>query len=137
MSYDLRQDYMDIRAFHCSQVAKSILWRVIGCRYMGIYLCVFALAFLRWYGLSIKLPPILFFVCPLDASWGCWTGKCCCSCCLLCMLELWLLHYSKDHFIIRKNNICYFVIVVTFFFKRLYHPNACSPHELYIHPEIL
>ena len=31
MSYDLRQDYMDIGVFHCSQVAKSILWTVISC----------------------------------------------------------------------------------------------------------
>ena len=29
--YNLRWDYMDIKAFHCFQEAKSILWTVIGC----------------------------------------------------------------------------------------------------------
>ena len=28
--YDLRRDYMDIEAFQCTQMAKSILWIMIG-----------------------------------------------------------------------------------------------------------
>ena len=31
MSYELKWNYIDIGAFHYSQVAKSILWTVIGC----------------------------------------------------------------------------------------------------------
>ena len=30
MSYELKWDYVDIGAFHYSQVDKSILWTVIG-----------------------------------------------------------------------------------------------------------
>ena len=60
---------MDIGAFHCSEMAKSILTTVIGCwPSEWVYLCVYTLACIRYYGFSIELLPILFFVSQLDNS---------------------------------------------------------------------
>ena len=78
LSYELEWDYMDIEAFLYSQLAKSILWTVIGCwPSEWVYQCISASLLQSCYGLSIKLQLILFFVCQLDTIWGCWAGKCC------------------------------------------------------------
>ena len=62
----MKGDYMDIGAFHCSQVVKSILWMVIGCWCSEwVYQCVYTLACLICYWFGIGLPPILLFVCQL------------------------------------------------------------------------
>ena len=95
MSYKLKWNYMDIGTFHYSQVAKSILLTVIGCwpcEYICIYIYIYIYIYISGllqscYVLSIELLPVLFFVCQLDASWGCWAGKCSYHCCLFCVLK--------------------------------------------------
>ena len=56
-------------------------------QWMGTLLCVYT-GLLKMLQARVRLPPILFFFCQLDASWGCWTGKSCS--CLFCTLELLL-----------------------------------------------
>ena len=98
MSYELKWDYMDIGAFHYLQEAKSILWTVTSCwpsEWVCVCVCVCIYIYTGLlqlcYELSIELPPILFFVCQLDTSCGCWASKCCYYCFLLYKLGQWLL----------------------------------------------
>ena len=57
---------------------------------MGILVCIYTSLLQSCYGLGIELPPILFFVCLLDASWSYRAVKR--YYCLFYTLEQWLLH---------------------------------------------
>ena len=117
MNYELKWDNMDIGTFHYLKVAKSIPWTVSSC-----WPSEWALlqSYFRCYGFGIELPAILHFVCQLDASWGCWAGKCCYSC-LFCMLEQWLwhLHSFKYPYLIR-------IIFQQIYLTHRWNPNRYS-----------